>query len=359
MGDSRPSQIPRLVRQPTVRARTEPPIPVPSDLVRVEPTPPRFRHRLVPHSAKGWFAILLALALTAGALGMGAVAVNAFGVGSLFERLQSKIERMVAGPPPDRATLPTVEDSEPPDDTPEPSPSDTPEPSTPGPSARPGASHTPAPTPKPTPTPVPRVAVDVDIVAKHGPEFAHELRDDWCSPAGVTTALAILGLGAPTDARQKEIASRVREWESYADSHNGEWGPAAMALALDAYGAPGYQVVAYQTQARALRGAAKAILTTNSPALLLAWRGAHTWVMTGFQADADPRVFNDAKITGTYIDDPWYPWVSSIWGASDPPGTFQDKAEMVRNFLPWKRPEGHYADRDGKFIVLIPTVRRG
>ena len=28
---------------------------------------------------------------------------------------------------------------------------------------------------------------------------------------------------------------------------------------------------------------------------------------------------------------------------------------MVRNFLPWKRPEGHYPDRDGKFIVVIPT----
>jgi len=97
---------------------------------------------------------------------------------------------------------------------------------------------------------------------------------------------------------------------------------------------------------------------TNSPALLLAWRGAHTWVMTGFRADADPRIFGNAKVTGAYIDDPWFPWNSSIWGQSDPPGTFQDKSEMVRNFLPWKRPEGHYPDRDGKFIVLIPTVKR-
>jgi hypothetical protein len=333
---------------------------VPPDLVRVEPSPPRLRRRLVPHTRKSWLVVLLVAILTASALGAGSIAVNAFDAGSLFERLQSKIDRLMAGPPPDRATLPTVVG--PPDDTPEDSPSPsavaTPE-ATPGPSLRPGASRTPSPTPKPTPTPIPRVAVDVDIVANHGPEFASELRDDWCSPAGVTTALAIMGLGAPTDAREKEIASRVREWDSYQDSHNGEWGPAAMALALDAYGAKGYQVVAYQTQARALRGAAKAIMRTNSPALLLAWRGAHTWVMTGFRADADPRVFSDAKISGTYIDDPWYPLISSIWGASDPPGTFQDKSEMVRNFLPWKRPEGLYPDRDGMFIVVIPTVRRG
>jgi hypothetical protein len=117
-------------------------------------------------------------------------------------------------------------------------------------------------------------------------------------------------------------------------------------------------VVAYESRQDALRGAAEAILKTNSPALLLAWRGAHTWVMTGFRADADPRQFDDARIIGTYIDDPWYPWVSSIWGPSDPPGTFQNNDEMKRNFLPWKRPEGLYRDRDGKFIVVIPTLPR-
>jgi len=277
------------------------------------------------------------------------VALNAFGAGDLFERAVAKIDRTLH-PPPDRVTLPTV--------TVTPKPATTPAP-TPRPTLASLAAGQSEPTPTPTPTPIPRVRVDVDIVAHHGPEFAHELRDTWCSPAGVTTALAILGLGAPTDAREREIASRVREWESYADSHNGDWGPAAMALALKAYGADGYSVVAYETRQDALRGAAKAIVETNSPALLLAWRGAHTWVMTGFRADADPTVFDDAKVNGAYIDDPWYPWVSSIWGRSDPPGTFQDSDEMKRNFLPWKRPEGLYKDRDGKFIVLIPTVPRG
>ena len=78
--------------------------------------------------------------------------------------------------------------------------------------------------------------------------------------------------------------------------------------------------------------------------------------MTGFRADGDPRLFPDAAMAGAYILDPWYPSVSSIWGPSDPPGTFQDEAEMVRNFLPWKRPEGKYPERDGRFIVVIPTL---
>jgi hypothetical protein len=320
---------------------------VKSQVVRVSQAHPSVRPAL-PRTGRRWAVLVLAVTLIAGALGAGAVGVNAFGLGHLYDRLVQKVERILIGPPPDRTTLPTVTVTEPPD-----SPSPAPTPTLP-----PPASGEPPATPAPTPTPVPRVAVDVDIVARHGPEFAHEIHVDWCSPAGVTTALAILGLGAPTDARQREIASRVHEWESYADSHNGEWGPAAMALALADYGASGYQVVAYETRARALRGAAKAIVETNSPAILLAWRGAHTWVMTGFRADADPRIFTDATVIGAYIDDPWYPDISSIWGPSDPPGTFQNKDEMIRNFLPWKRPEGRYPDRDGKFIVLIPTIQR-
>jgi hypothetical protein len=169
-------------------------------------------------------------------------------------------------------------------------------------------------------------------------------------------ALAILGHGNISSAFQRELQSRVHEWDSYDDSHNGDWGPSAMVQALDAYGAKGYQVRAYKTRQGAERDAARAIEKTHSPVLLMAWRGAHTWVMTGFRADADPAIFSNATITGTYINDPWYPTISSIWGPSDPPGTFQNTSEMIRNYLVWKRPEGHYQDRDGLFIAVVPTV---
>jgi hypothetical protein len=203
------------------------------------------------------------------------------------------------------------------------------------------------------------VPVDVTIVPDHEAVFAHQARKDWCAPSGVQMTLAALGLADTSEGFQGQLHSRVREWESWDDSHNGEWGPAAMALALEEYGAPGYEIRAFRSRGDAVRDAAIAISTTNSPAILLTWRGAHTWVMTGYTADADPLLFPDAVMTGTYILDPWYPWISSIWGQSDPPGGYQDWPEMERNFLPWKRPEGLYPDRDGKYIVLVPTIPVG
>jgi len=293
--------------------------------------------------------------LGAGTLGsavlLGAVWTNALGVGDRFESLEARIARFIAGPVPERSTLPTVVI--------------TPAPVTPFPTIAPDptiiASGEPeiSPTPAPTPTPTPvRTAVDVSILTAADAQqmFSSQVLKDWCSPAGVQMVLAILGHADTSERFQRDLAGRIGEWESWADSHNGGWGPAAMALALADYGAIGYEIHAYDTRDQALHGSARAIAETGAPAILLTWRGAHTWVMTGYRAEADPRYFTDAKVSGTYILDPWYPRISSIWGPSDPPGTFQDEAEMVRNYLKWKRPEGLYPDRDGRFIALIPTV---
>ena len=291
--------------------------------------------------------LLIVAASLGTVLSAGAVVTNAFGAGERFENLVARIE-LFLDPPPDRPTRPTVTV------TPRPSASATP---TPSPSASASADAASTATPQPTPEPTPaRVPVDINLLSAPELFFASQATKDWCAPAGTQMALAVLGLADTSEAFQRELAGRVDEWEAWEDSHNGGWGPAVIALALEAYGAPGYEIHAFATRDDALRGAAAAISQTGAPAVLLTWRGAHTWVMTGYRADADPVLFPDATVSGTYILDPWYPRISSIWGPSDPAGTFQDRAEMERNFLPWKRPEGRYPDRDGKFIVVVPTL---
>ena len=288
----------------------------------------------------GLLPLLLIAGLVFAAAAFAAINTNVLGAGDKFDRLVAKVERFIIGPPPDRPTVETVTVTPRPTLAPTPSPTPLP----------PGA------TPGPTVAPPVRTAMDVSILEDPKAVFAHEIRKDWCAPAGVQMTLAALGLADTSEGFQRTLAGRVHEWESKRDSRNGEWGPSAMAEALAAYGAPGYEVRAYDSRADALFDAAVALESTHSPVILLAWRGAHTWVMNGYRADADPALFPDAKISGAYILDPWYPWNSSIWGQSDPPGAFQNSAEMVRNFLPWKRPEGRYPDRDGKFIVVMPTL---
>jgi hypothetical protein len=288
---------------------------------------------------RGLTVALLALIL----VGVGAVWLNVLGVGDRVESLARRIE-LIIDPPPDRpideAVLVT------------PMPDATAEAPTPAVSLAPGQTAPPAPTPTQRP---PRVPVDVDLLANPADYFISEIDHEWCAVAGTQMVLAIHGKAPLTAAYQKELAGRIGEWESRRDSRNGGWGPAAMVKALEANGVPGYQVRAYETRQDALADAARAIETEHAPVLLLAWRGAHTWVMTGFRADADPLVFEHASVTGAYILDPWYPVVSSIWGPSDPPGTFQDLPEMRRNYLPWNRPEGSYPNRDGLFIAVVPT----
>jgi hypothetical protein len=269
-------------------------------------------------------------------VGTGLVWSNTLGAGERFDHLVDRV-RLALDPPPDRETLPTIEVSDP-----------LPEASIP---AGDGEAGGPSPTPKP-----PRRPVDVRLRAAPGRIFASQLTNDWCAVAGTQIVLAMHGAIDNTDEAQRRLAGGIDRWESWKDSHNGGWGPAAIAEALADHGVKGYEIRAYRRRDLALRDAAIALSRTKAPVVLIAWRGAHTWIMTGYRADADPTVFRDATITGTYIYDPWYPRISTIWGESDGPGVFQDDAEMERNFLRWERPEGEYVERDGRYIAVVPTI---
>ena len=281
------------------------------------------------------------LCTSVGLLGAAAISTNTFEAGYRFDGLMERI-RLALDPPPDRETVPTIEITEAGGDAAV---------DAPGLVIRLPAEDQPQDTPRPR-----RKPVDVKLRANPARLFASQDDKDWCAVAGTQIVLAFHGLMDNSVASQKQLARGIDDWETWRDSHNGGWGPAAIAEALADHGIEGYEVRAYGNRQLALRDAAIALSRTRAPVVLIAWRGAHTWIMTGYRAKADPTVFPNTTITGVYVYDPWYPRVSSIWGPSDPPGTFQDAAEMKRNYLRWDRPEGDYELRDGKFLAVVPTI---
>src|SRR4051794_38487904 len=250
--------------------------------------PARHRRGLLPR-------LLVAAVLVIGVLavvGTAAVAFDVAGARGRASRLIARVE-LFLDPPPDRPTRDVR--------------------TTPRPSAQATATPTLAPgqTARPTPavTPMPqRAAVDVNLLTDDPKDhFITEIDHEWCAVAATQMVLAMHGKAPLTEAFQNDLAGQIDRWESRQDSRNGGWGPTAMTLALADGGVPGYEVRAYETRQDAMSDAARAIEATRAPVILVAWRGAHAWVMTGFRASADPLMFDDAKVTGTYILDPWFP----------------------------------------------------
>jgi hypothetical protein len=81
--------------------------------------------------------------------------------------------------------------------------------------------------------------------------------------------------------------------------------------------------------------------------------------MSGFTATADPAHSDGFRVTRVVIADPWYPDVSSIWGASRPPGSRLPVAALARDYLPYDRPGRRHPKRDGKFLLILPSLPAG
>ena len=227
--------------------------------------------------------------------------------------------------------------------SPEPTPELTPEPA-------------PEPTPAPSASPAPSAAPFTMDTYRPG-VFVTEETKIACASAAIQIVVNLVGTRIDTSTTfQRRITSLAADFTTPDDSSNGGWGPAGMAAAIaDLSGVP-YELRIAPSRAAALRLAATAIRASGRPVVLLVWRGAHAWVMTGFTATGDPRETTSFRVTAARILDPWFPRVSNIWGPSAPPDASHDPANLIRNYLAWKRPEGHYPGRDGQFLLLVPAA---
>jgi len=89
---------------------------------------------------------------------------------------------------------------------------------------------------------------------------------------------------------------------------------------------------------------------------LVVWRAAHAWFMSGFESTADPAYSNRYRVTKAFIQDPWYPAISSIWGASRPPNAGVSVRALGQDYLRYDRPGRRHPKRDGRYMLILPTV---
>jgi hypothetical protein len=186
--------------------------------------------------------------------------------------------------------------------------------------------------------------------------FVSQVSKEACMAGATQNMLNIIGPKIDlTATRQVQISKAIIANTTKTDSLNGGYGPAGWAITLTQLGGGHYKLLVDNSLTAAMNDAVTAMRKTNRPVGLLAWKGAHAWVMTGFQSTYDPRYYaGHFTVTGAYIVDVYYPRLSRIWGQTLGPDTLRDMTAMAHNYLPWKRPEGRYPGRDGKWLLVVP-----
>jgi len=183
-------------------------------------------------------------------------------------------------------------------------------------------------------------------------DYVGELTKVWCLPAAMQTSINIMNPGADTS--RKTQASIFKLARSLAPAPDGAAEPEGWAEGLTKLGYGNYEVTQQPSIKAAIHLAARQVRLTNRPAGLLVWRGAHSWVMSGFTATADPATTNSFVVLAVRIEDVWYPRFSTIWGYSRPPDALVPVGALPADYLPWKRPTGRYPGKDGKFVLVVP-----
>ncbi len=186
-----------------------------------------------------------------------------------------------------------------------------------------------------SPTPTPEVpAVDPEPFAMNlyrTGDFVGQYTFEWCVGASLQMALNMA-----TDDSRTSRADQQLLWEMARDRSFSPFGganPRGWTASLNDLGIGPYVLVSLPSFDEALNVAAKALRATRRPVGLVMWRGRHAWVMSGFEASADPRRFDDFEVTGIRVLDPLFPHGSSVWGSSAKPNSLVSPATLAKQFV--------------------------
>jgi hypothetical protein len=115
-----------------------------------------------------------------------------------------------------------------------------------------------------------------------------------------------------------------------------------------------YRVTTKPSLEQAIHTAAVQMRRTGRPVGLLVWQGRHAWVVSGFEATADPLYDRDAEITHVWVLDPFYPRSSSTWGRMSP-HTKLTLDQLGKDWVEWRR-RGDSPVAGPRWAMILPLT---
>jgi hypothetical protein len=198
-------------------------------------------------------------------------------------------------------------------------------------------------------------------------DFVSQKTSFWCIPASTQMMMNMIDHGQPNRSRAMQqrlyrIGDRLEEDGTFSrDPEPDRWrgmGISEWVGLLNRYGHGPYEVAGARSLPKALKQAARMMRKTGKPVGLVVWHGAHAWVMSGFVATADPAVTNDFEVIKVWVQDPWYPRTSSIWGRSRGPNAKISPRVLGQDFKRYGRPGRPNPERDGRYMLVLPRAER-
>jgi hypothetical protein len=222
------------------------------------------------------------------------------------------------------------------------------------------------PTPKPTtapPSATPAPAVDPPATAGpfqmdlYKPKAAvRQLTTEMCVGAAIQTMINLMAAGAPdrNDSTQLALFDIARELSHRMNDSLRGASPRGWAAGLDYEGYGDYEVLTSFSMDDVLKIAARQMRLTGKPVGLTVWRGKHAWVMSGFEATADPRSTDDFAVTAVWVEDPWFGRIDSQWGAGLAPDSLVATDDLGHDFVSWVSHQIVPNYGEARFIIVAP-----
>lgn len=176
----------------------------------------------------------------------------------------------------------------------------------------------------------------------------------WCTAAGVQIVRNIGRLEADHGAvAQRRYFAWMRRHNRYHLPLSAGVDPQGWTAGLRQFVDDRYRLVASPTFDAALRSAVRRLRQTNLPVALTVSHGNHAWILTGFEATADPLTAGSFRVTSVRVVGPLYGRQSRN-GYDMAPDTKLTPSQLRRYFTPWK-----YAPMamrwDGQYVSIQPV----